>query len=79
MCGARRARLTSTRTVFETISGVSEVVVRGVSADGARVLSSSGGGTVVAHGLVVFIEVGARVELDCGSWFILSGRSARSF
>ena len=36
---------------FETISGVSEVVVRGVSADGARVLSSSGGGTVVAMDL----------------------------
>ena len=32
---------------FETISGVTEVFVRSVSADGARVLSSSGGGTVV--------------------------------
>ena len=36
---------------FETISGVSEVVVRSVSADGARVLSSSGGGTVVTMDL----------------------------
>ena len=33
--------------VFETISGVTEVVVRSVSADGARVLSSSGGGATV--------------------------------
>jgi len=32
---------------FETMSGVTEVVVRSVSADGARVLSSSGGGSLV--------------------------------
>ena len=32
-----------------------------------------------SHGLVVFIELGARVELDCGSWLVLSGRFACSF
>ena len=62
---------------FETISGVSEVVVRGVSADGARVLSSSVAvlwlpWTCRLH------ELGARVELDCGARLVLSGRSACS-